>query len=432
MTDEERTLIASAADLTIRLPSPGGQPTVVIDRPARFARPAATVELRRLVAGVNPLLGAANVLLALVAQLRATTSHANPSALREQLLEQVAEFEALAGSSGIPPHQVSAARYLLCSFIDEVIESTPWGAGGAWAEGSLLQAFHEERSGGDKAFRLLERLGEDVSSNRHLLELFYVCLALGFEGRYRGVRRGREQLDAIAERVLDAVRPATERTPTRELSRLWKPAAGARGRAGLTVLPLWVVGAIGGAVVLGAVLAMNARLERMSEPLYRRIQAAPAALQVVRPAAAARPRMAPLLQGDIAAGTLEVRDEALRSIITLPADAMFPSGTAQLDARQSALLGRVVQALRGLHGQVVVIGHTDSTPTRSLQYPSNWHLSRARAQAVLAELERLGLPPERARAEGRADVEPRDNADTAEARARNRRVEIELQLARPD
>ncbi len=433
MAEDDRTVIAPSADHTILMPSPGGQATVLLKRPAaaRSAKPAAAVELQRLVAGINPLLGAANVLLALVAQLRATTSHADPAGLRRHLLERVNEFESLAGAAGVPAHQVSAARYLLCSFIDEVIDATPWGAGGAWGQRNLLQEYHDERSGGDKAFKLLERLGEDVVANRHLLELFYVCLALGFEGRYRGVANGRDQLAAIAERVLESVRPAKERQPVRTLALHWQGVA-TRGNRDLSVLPLWVVFAVGAALVLGTVLLSSARLDSLARPLFRQIHELPAALRVERPVVAAKPRLVPLLQADVASGAVEVRDEALRSVVTLPADALFVPGSARIEARQLDLLGRVARALKGLQGQIVVVGHTDSEPTGSLQFPSNWHLSRERAQAALASLVQQGLPPDRARAEGRADVEPRASDTTPADRAKNRRIEIELQLPRPD
>ncbi|HJV94400.1 MAG TPA: type IVB secretion system protein IcmH/DotU [Albitalea sp.] len=428
MSDDDRTVIAAAdPDRTILMPSPGGQATVATRRArAGGAKSGAAVELQRLVAGVNPLLGAANVLLALVAQLRATTAHADPAGLRRQLLERVNEFETLAGGAGVPAHQVSAARYLLCSFLDEVIEATPWGAGGTWAQRNLLQEFHDERSGGDKAFKLLEKLGEDVVGNRHLLELFYVCLALGFEGRYRGARNGREQLDAIAERVLESVRPMKERQPVRSLSLHWEGVA-TRGNRDLSVLPLWVVFVLGAALVLGTVLLLNAQLGAQASPLFRQIHELAAALRVERPAVAAKPRLAPLLGSDVASGAVEVRDEALRSVLTLPADALFVPGSARVEPQQMALLSRVAGALKGLNGQIVVVGHTDDAPTASLQFPSNWHLSRERAQAALAALVQQGLPAERARAEGRADVEPR-----SPERAKNRRIEIELQLARPD
>ena len=433
MAEDDRTITALEADHSIRMPAPGGQATVVLPRPgtARVAKPGAAAELQRRVAGVNPLLGAASVLLALVAQLRATASHADPAGLRRQLLERVSEFETLAAGAGVSAHHISAARYLLCTFLDEVVDATPWGADGVWAQANLLQAFHDERWGGDKAFKLLDRLSQDVSANRHLLELFYVCLALGFEGRFRGVPNERDQLDAIAERVLQSVHPAVQRQPVRTLSLLWEGVA-TRGNRDLAGLPLWVVLAVGAAFVLGAVLLVNAQLDRLAQPIFRQIHESPAALRIERPAVAAKPRLAPLLQTDLARGAIEVRDEPLRSVVTLPADTLFETGSARIDSRQLETLGRIARALSGLQGQVVVIGHTDGAPTGSLQFPSNWNLSRARAQAALDSLVQQGLQPDRVHAEGRADVEPRVRGGTPAEQTKNRRVEIELQLVRPD
>jgi type VI secretion system protein ImpK len=432
-TDDDRTVIAIGADHTIRMPAPGGEATLVLPRRGRApaARAGAGVELQRRVAGINPLLAAANVLLGLVAKLRSTASHPDPAGLRRQLLERIAEFESHAAGAGVAAHHISAARYLLCSFIDEVVDATPWAAASVWAQTNLLQEFHDERWGGDKAFKLLDRLARDTAANRHLLELFYVCLALGFEGRLRRVRHGREQLDAIADRVLESVHPAALRRPARVLALQWEGVA-TRATQDLAVFPVWVALVLGAVVALALVVFVNARLERIAQPLFRQIHELPATLVIARPAASVKPRMAPLLQADIAAGAIEVRDEALRSVVTLPADALFDAGSARLESRQLELLDRIARALAGLPGKVVVTGHTDSAPTGSLQFPSNWNLSRARAQAVLDILVRQGLRADRAQAEGHADVEPRAREGSAAAPAANRRIEIELQLVRPD
>ena len=435
MTADDRTVF-QAPDPTILIPRPGGlapQAPKQAKQPAppRAAKTSAGVELQRLIAGVNPLLGAANVLLALVAQLRATSSHADPAALHGQLLEHIAEFESLARANGVPKTQVSAARYVLCSFIDEVIAATPWGSDGTWLQRNLLQEFHDERSGGEKAFKLLERLGEDVATNADLLELFYVCLALGFEGRYRGVAGGRAQLDAIAQRVFEVVHPPSGQAPARTLSLRWQGVA-TRSRRDLSFLPLWAVFALGGVLLLGVFLLLNAWLDDLARPVFRQIHAAATALSVDRSAPAAKARVAPLLRADIANGAIEVRDETQRSVVTLPADALFVTGSARVDPRQADLLARIAQALKGLPGQVVVIGHTDSVPVSSLQFPSNWHLSREQAQAVMAALAQAGERVERLRAEGRADVEPRASGAAAADRARNRRIDVELLLPRPD
>ncbi|HEX6708646.1 MAG TPA: type VI secretion system protein TssL, long form [Albitalea sp.] len=432
MTAPERTVLQDHQP-TILMPAPGGQATVAIKRPATppAAPPRAGIELQRLVAGINPLLASAGTLIALVAQLRATTTHDDPAGLRARLLEWVAEFEALAGANGVPRPQITAARYVLCTFIDEVIAQTPWGAGGAWAERNLLQEFHEERWGGEKAFQLLERLGQDPATNADLLELFYVCLQLGFEGRYRGVANGRAQLDAITTRVLEVIRPTRDAAAARTLSLNWQ-GVDARARRHAFTLPPWVLFVGAGALLLGFVLLLNGRLDDLAGPIFRRIHAVPVALRVERTEAAARPRLAPVLQADIARGALQVRDEAQRSVITLPADALFVPGSAQVDPARLELLQRVAVALKDLPGQVDVVGHTDNAPIGSLQFPSHWHLSRARAQAVQAVLEQFGLRAARLHAEGRAEVEPVAGNDTPADRARNRRIEIELRLPRPE
>lgn len=86
---------------------------------------------------------------------------------------------------------------------------------------------------------------------------------------------------------------------------------------------------------------------------------------------------------------------------------------------------RIQAALEPLPGTILVTGHTDNQPIRSLRYPSNWHLSQDRANAVKAMLERT-IKADRIRAEGRADAEAVADNSAPEGRAKNRRVEVTL------
>jgi len=425
---EDRTVIVDP-DRTLLIPRPGGRAA-----PGdRAASPAAQhgATLQHLVVGINPLLVAAGPLLSLQAQLRATTSHHDRPGLQRQLLGLIGEFEQGARAGGVGLPQVVAARYLLCTFIDEAIAATPWGANPPPGTKSLLQEFHDEASGADKVFELLERLQADPQTNAALLELFYVCIALGLQGRYAGRPNGRAELDALAGRLLEQARPTLLPTDARTLSQHWLGAL--QRKSAVTQVPLWLAVVIGAAGVLVAVMWMSSRLNRESEPLLRQLHDVHAGLAAPAPAAAAaRPRLAPLLADDVNAGALEVRDEAQRSVVTLSADALFVPGTAELQPRQRERLRRVAQALRGLPGRVEVMGHTDDRPLESLRFPSNWHLSRERAKAVAAALVEAGLPAQRVRAEGRAETEPRAPNDSPAGRARNRRVEVLLLLPRPE
>src|SRR5437660_42153 len=88
---------------------------------------------------------------------------------------------------------------------------------------------------------------------------------------------------------------------------------------------------------------------------------------------------------------------------------------------------RIACALRRVPGQVDVIGHSDNIPIRTLRFPSNWELSKARAESV-ARLLAAGIGPGRIRADGRGDAEPVTANDTPQGRAKNRRVEITLHV----
>lgn len=434
---DDRTVYVDPGDpeRTLLVPRPGGRAPEPRARPlpAASSRPGSAATLQRLVAGINPLLGAASQLLALVPQLRATTMHADRAGLRRQLVERVADFEERARSSGVGKPQVAAARYLLCTFIDEVIAGTPWGAEPVLGVHTLLREYHEDESGADKAFELLERLSADPSANADLLELFYVCLALGFEGRHAGRADGATRLRASQERLFDLLRPgAASAGHTRTLAQRWAAGTPSRGPT-LTVVPIWMALVVGAAVALGVLLWLTTRQSRSADAVMQQLHAVAATLRVDRAAApAAKPRLAPLLADDVASGWIEVRDEPQRSVLTWPADRLFAAGTAQLDPAASAPLARAARVLAGSAGRVEVIVHTDDRPIESLRFPSNWQLSRERAVAVRDALVREGIAAERVRAEGRADADPRAPNESDAARARNRRVEIHLLLPRPE
>jgi type VI secretion system protein ImpK len=422
LIDQERTLL---------IPRPGGRasPTTASRSSAGAASPGAT--LQHLVAGINPLLVAAGPLLALQAQLRATTAHNDRPGLQRQLLGLIGEFEESARASGVSRPQVIAARYLLCTFIDEAIAATPWGANPPPGTRGLLHEFHDEESGADKVFELLDRLSADPAANAPLLELFYVCISLGLQGRYANLPNGRAELEALAGRLFERVRPGLLPTHARTLSQHWVGVA--RRAPTFTMVPSWIAVVVGAALVLAAVMWLSSRLNRQAESLLQQLHHVQVDLAAAPPAGvAAKPRLAPLLADDLNAGAIEVIDEPQRSLVTLSADTLFVAGTAQLEAAPRERLRRLAQVLSGLPGRVEVIGHTDDRPLESLRFPSNWHLSRERAQAVAAALVEAGLPATRVRAEGRAETEPRAANDTPAARARNRRVEVQLLLPRPE
>jgi type VI secretion system protein ImpK len=331
--------------------------------------------------------------------------------------------------AGIAPETIIGARYALCTLLDEVAASTPWGSG-LWAKQSLLVLFHNETWGGEKFFVLLSKLAQNPAQNRDLLELLYICLALGFEGRYRVIDNGRQQLDVLRERlaqILQGQRGEYER----ELSPAWQPAAIKRNRL-FTVMPLWVGFAACGLALVGIYFALSYKLNSASDPLFARIQALRVGKDEPKPvvrAPAAQPRLAGLLAEEVARGLVTVRDDVDRSVITIIGDGLFAPGSGTISNAYQPLLARIAEELDRVPGLIRVTGHTDNKPIRSMRFPSNWHLSQERARTVAQSLAQRMTAPARLSAEGRADSEPVAPNDTPANLARNRRVEITLLVA---
>jgi type VI secretion system protein ImpK len=386
----------------------------------------------------NPLVSCATGLLTIAAELRGTLSHPDPAGLREGLIRQVREFETCARAKGLVDSVVLPARYVLCALVDESVLDTPWGTQSVWSHQGLLISFHNETWGGEKFFSALDRLLAYPSGNLNLLELMYLCLALGFEGRYRTRPDGRAQLDRVREQLFQTIR-GQRGDPDAELSIRWQGVA-LRQDPLIHQLPLWVFSAVAGLLLAGLFAFYSFSLNRDSDPVFLSLSQLDRGLDVVvdRPRipyaeppqpADTSPAPAPLtlrilLAEEIAAGRLEVVDRPDGQTVIIRGDGLFASGSSAVTPAVLPLLRRIGEALARLPGTVLVTGHSDSVPIKTLRFPSNWHLSQERAVRVMEALIEVVGDPSRFTAEGRADTELRVPENPRDAR--NRRVEITL------
>jgi type VI secretion system protein ImpK len=373
-------------------------------------------------------------LLVVAGQLRHSPAHADPEGLRNQLVRDVRKFEGCARSQGLQDATVLPARYVLCSLLDEAVLGTPWGSESVWAKQGLLISFHKEAWGGEKFFQALERLIAYPSGNLHLLELIYLCLAFGFEGRYRVREGGRDQLEAIRDRLYQTIR--TQRgDPEPALSPHWQGVPGRRDPL-IRTIPLWVLSAVAAALLLVMFTTFNLSLHRDSDPVFQRVANISVPTVEVprtpppRPPVEVPPAEPPpltlrmLLKEEIAAGKLEVIDRPDGEMIRIRGDGLFASGKVRVKEGFLPILARIGAALDQLPGRILIIGHTDSVPIRSRRFASNQQLSEERAQSVRKELEATVGPTDRisTRGMGAANLLLPD----APADGRNRRVEVTL------
>ncbi|MDP2801277.1 MAG: type IVB secretion system protein IcmH/DotU, partial [Phreatobacter sp.] len=218
----------------------------------------------------DTLAAAAGPLLLLAAKLRESVENADVAALRREIVDQARRFEERAVRFGARAGDISAARYVLCSMLDELVMSTPWGSRSNWSANSLLNQFHNETWGGEKVFEILERVKGEPSKYIALLKLIDLCLLLGFEGKFRVIDGGRERLDELREELGRLLRQYGS-VPAKELSANWM---GVSGRKQLkSYMPLWVVFAGAAILMIGAYGALQWRLGTAIAPVEQRLDA---------------------------------------------------------------------------------------------------------------------------------------------------------------
>ena len=455
-------------EATVRIPS------IARQRRNPFApkAPADTIQANlAALGGLNPLVAIANQILAAVPQIRRTLKHPDAAGLLENLSSQVGSLEMTAIGAGISDDTVGVAVYALCALLDESAAATPWG--GSWIENGLLQRLRGESNGAEGFFVQLEQASAEPEKNADLLEFFYVCLALGFEGRYRGTENGRQTLAETKEKLYGLItrrRPRPEglserwRTPTAQAAADAALATAARANAAraaaeaaahgdaeatvppksarrgfqLSQLPrraIWsaVAGIVGASIVLyllGLRLLEDQTQRAMSsKPSYR--QKADAGATTAAPV----PVPAPVADSVVATLTksleglpVTLSEKAGQFSLELQHGRQFGSGSAVPAPEVQALLRKIAGALDKLPGAVVVVGHADASPPGK-RYASNAELSAARARAAARAMAPALADPKRLTSEGRGDAEPVAANDSDASRAKNRRISILLRPA---
>lgn len=134
------------------------------------------------------------------------------------------------------------------------------------------------------------------------------------------------------------------------------------------------------------------------------------------------------LQEEVSEEIIEIETKGRKIVIRVQEKGSFSSGSARLQSDFIPVLDKLIDILNSVEGQIVVEGHTDDIPIKTAQFPSNWHLSTARALEVATGLFLTGeIDQSRFAISGFADTRPLVPNDTPESRAKNRRVEIVLQ-----
>jgi len=168
---------------------------------------------------INPLLSASIPLSVLMLQIKNTQQKPNVEKLRAQIVNEMKLFEHKLLKLQFDPKTILAARYCLCTVTDEFVLKTPWGANSIWVQQSLLSLFHKETWGGERFYIILETMTKNPRKNLAFIELLYLLLSLGFEGKF--FDKASMVRDEVRNRIFHIIRRSHGKIE-RVLSSHWK------------------------------------------------------------------------------------------------------------------------------------------------------------------------------------------------------------------
>ena len=149
---------------------------------------------------INPLINAAVPIFNKLVELNAVEQKGATIDILEDFKKCIENFEAKAELNRVSYETVRAARYCLCTMLDEFATKFGW-ADQEWNARSLLVTFHSETWGGEQFYQLLDSLKKDALKNLHLIELMYCCLVLGYMGKYKILNNGKVSVESIKKEL---------------------------------------------------------------------------------------------------------------------------------------------------------------------------------------------------------------------------------------
>jgi type VI secretion system protein ImpK len=217
----------------------------------------------------TPLGAAATPLLHLLARLPAMTRPPDPTDLRERVVREIRGFERRAREASIGMEMLRPAHYVLCASIDDVVLNSGWGAASEWRLRTLVSTFHQDNNGDRGFFELLARMREDPARFVPVIELAYLCLSLGFRGRFRSepsrIEALRQELCAL---IVDQRHARGLPSPATRFAA--KPSAGRRRH-----VPVWLAAVVALALFGAGYIGVSVSLSMASDRTRSRLLNAP-------------------------------------------------------------------------------------------------------------------------------------------------------------
>ena len=158
----------------------------------------------------HPFLAALRGLYKEVYHLDHTDEMVESPMLKRRLIDIMDTYTRQFAEQGIENTHIMIVRYILSTFIDEMLGQKTWAGGDSWASHSLLNHYHQETSGGKKFFQLLEQFMQEPAKYMPHMRLMYTCISLGYLGKYARLENAEIQIESVRQALYTRIKNYTE------------------------------------------------------------------------------------------------------------------------------------------------------------------------------------------------------------------------------
>lgn len=213
------------------------------------------LDLTRTIGGVKDLQGLCTDLFLIVIRMREAEDLGDPASLRKLIGYFLGLFEKNCKALRIPDDSINDTRYALVALIDETVLSTASACRDYWFSRPLQLDLFGDNIAGEEFYNKLQKMLISIETKKDVLEIYYICLSLGFEGRYK-LFNAEERLS-----IMDDLGRKIRRTRVRAFpglsphgSRTDKPG---KFKRGAFHFPVWLTALMSLAGVVGAYLFLQ-------------------------------------------------------------------------------------------------------------------------------------------------------------------------------
>lgn len=199
----------------------------------------------------QPFLSALRGLYREVYHLEKNNTSVDIHSFQRKLIKQMDFFTRQLSEDGIENTHIMIVRYILSTFIDEMLGKRQWESGDSWANRSLLGHYYQETFGGKKFFQLLEQFMQEPAKYIQHMKLMYTCISLGYLGKYARFENAEVQIESVRQELYTRIKNYTQ-----EEEKFYKDHPISRKKNKLTLHVPYKYYIIGTLVIMGIIYAI--------------------------------------------------------------------------------------------------------------------------------------------------------------------------------